>query len=907
MSCSGPIFQPPLFSSCFIGLVLPAVLVFYLIVAGSFRYVSVRPRRIRLPEDPNDGTSFRARPQSPVTYLSVTQASSIIISFNAIVVLLVLLEALTHLNRRGFLGSPHLLAGSLLALAAWLTISAILYVESSARRRKRKALRTAAAAAAASAASAAGSLGSQRAINGNGTSTNDGSKQGISPSTPHSSRSSELAGAWTDLEDRWSIVPGFWLLATLADTVVAYQWAVLISSPSDGAQPNYLYITLFAARFLFEITLLAIVAISYCVSLYRQSNPSTIEEGHPSASTPESATDDTSTFDYFWEKMYTLLPYVWPTKSVKLQLLVVFCFTILIIGRIVNVLVVLQYKIVIDQLAAVKDSPGFTWGNIFLFVFYRFLQGGVGLLSSVQSLAWISIGQYSTRVVSVDLFAHLHSLSLQWHLQRKTGEVLRIVDRGTNSIVSLLSYILFNIFPVFADIIIACGVFLVAFDWSIALVVFLTMSLYIVFTVIITEWRTSFRREMIDLDNATRTRSVDSLLNFETVKYYGNEAYEVNEYEKAIVAYQAADWKSSASLTVLNTSQNAIITLGLLAGCLLCAREVVDGMLTVGDFVMFLTYITQLYGPLNWFGTYYRMIQQNFVDMEKMLDLFEESAAVRDAPDATELVLENGHVVFDHVSFEYDPKQAAIKDISFEIPPGKSVALVGPSGSGKSTIMRLLFRFYDVKAGRITIDGKDIRSVTQQSLRKHIGVVPQDTVLFNDTVKNNIKYAKVNATDEEVEEAAKVGQIHERILTFKDGYSTKVGERGLRLSGGEKQRVAIARTVLKNPRILLLDEATSALDTVTERLIQDAIRNLTENRTTLIIAHRLSTIVGVDKVIVLKDGGIVEQGTHNELLAKNGLYHDLWTQQLKETEIAKEQGTVVDEDIRGNLEPKKHA
>ncbi|KXS19435.1 hypothetical protein M427DRAFT_67089 [Gonapodya prolifera JEL478] len=820
MVCSGPLFDNGLFSSCFIALAIPTVLISYIIISCTFRYVSILPRRLRLPESDE-------APRPAMSYLSLGASSSVLSTFHSMAVLVVLVEALGHLNRGSWLLAPYLLAGALLNLAAWLSVSAIYYAEASTFRRQRKAAR--ASASVRSNGNAGSSSSSHTGVNGGEL----GAKH-------------QPAG-WDDIGRRWSVVPGFWIVALLADGVIAYQWAVLLSLPSDGAPPNFFNVTVFAARLIFEIIIVCTWAISKLVLSLRTYSPVALEDGNHATASPQP--EESSTFDDFYDKMIRLLPYIWPSKSLKLQLLVLLNFAILIAGRIVNVLVVFQYKHVIDSL----DTSVFAWGSILLYVFFRFLQGGVGLLSSLQSLSWISIGQYTTRVVSLDLFSHLHGLSLQWHLQRKTGEVLRIMDRGTSSIVSLLNYIVFNIFPVFADIAIACGVFLIAFDWSIAIVVFLTMTLYIVFTILITEWRTSFRREMIELDNATRTRSVDSLLNFETVKYYGNEDYEVKEYEKAIVAYQAADWRSSASLTMLNTAQNAVITLGLLAGCLLCAKEVVDGALTVGDFVMFLTYLLQLYGPLNWFGTYYRAIQQSFIDMEKMLDLFKEHSSVQDAPDATELVLDQGHVVFDHVSFEYDKNHPAIKDISFDIPPGKSVAL--------------------------------------------------DTVLFNDTVKNNIRYAKVDASDEEVENAAKIGQIHERILSFKDGYSTKVGERGLRLSGGEKQRVAIARTVLKNPRILLLDEATSALDTVTERLIQDAMGDLAQNRTTLIIAHRLSTIVGVDKVIVLQNGTIAEQGTHSDLLAKKGLYFDLWTQQLKEADEARNHvngGTVA-------TDSKKHA
>ncbi|KAI8822059.1 P-loop containing nucleoside triphosphate hydrolase protein [Fimicolochytrium jonesii] len=602
-------------------------------------------------------------------------------------------------------------------------------------------------------------------------------------------------------------------------------------------------------------------------------------------------------------KVRKLMPFLWP-KPLRLQALVVLCFIFLALGRVVNVLVPLQYKRVVDALTpggeGDNERPYFAWGAILLYTFFRFLQGGVGLLSSLQYFLWIPVGQYTTREVSVRMLEHLHSLSLKFHINRKTGEVLRVMDRGTSSIGSLLSYLAFNILPVFVDIALACIVFLITFDWAIATLVFVTMVLYIVCTIWITEWRTKFRRAMNEFDSAARAKAVDSLLNFETVKYYNNEQLEVKAYDEAIRKYQDADYKSSASLNILNSAQNVVITLGLLSGLLMCAKRVSDGQLTVGDFVAFLTYLLQLYQPLNWFGTYYRVIQQNFIDMEKMLDLFEEGEAIKDNPDATDLIIrEKGHIVFDNVAFGYDPRQLAVKGLSFEVPAGKTVALVGPSGGGKSTVFRLLFRFYDIQSGSITFDGQDIRTVKQASLRSHIGVVPQDTVLFNDTVKYNIRYGNVNATDEEIVAAAKAAQIHDRILSFPDGYETRVGERGLRLSGGEKQRIAIARTILKNPTIILLDEATSALDNTTERLVQDRLLALGKGRTTLVIAHRLSTIVDADVILVLKDGMVAEKGTHNELMNKEGTYYTMWMRQLGEEERGSDSGSTPANGING--------
>ena len=583
-------------------------------------------------------------------------------------------------------------------------------------------------------------------------------------------------------------------------------------------------------------------------------------------------------------KLKQVLPYLWPSKDRFSQFMVIISLVCLSLARAVNILVPLQYKHVIDVLSKISngeqvDTSAFS--AISLFVFLRFLQGSVGLVASVQGFCWIKVGQYTTRNISVTVFDHLHKLSLRFHLNKKTGEVLRILDRGTSSIVALLNSIIFNIVPTFVDIGIACVFFIVSFDIWFGYVVFLTMVYFIAITVLITRWRTKYRRAMNELENKATAKAVDSLLNFETVKYFGAESYEVAQYDSAFLSYQWADWLVQSSLYFLNTFQNIVITLGLLVGSSLCVRRVLDGYLTVGDFVLYLAYITQLYVPLNWLGTYYRTIQQNFIDMEKMLELLQEDITVQDSPLATNLKVTSGEIVFDDVSFSYgdSDKKLALRGISFAIPAGQTVALVGPSGGGKSTILRLLFRFYDVKGGSIRIDGQDIRSIKLNSLREALGVVPQDTVLFHESILYNIRYGNLSASDEDVIRAAKAAQIHDTILGFPDGYSTKVGERGLRLSGGEKQRVAIARTILKNPKMIVLDEATSALDTNTERIIQEALREITANRTTLIVAHRLSTIIHADKILVLKDGSILEQGSHMELLARRGLYHELWTKQ----------------------------
>ncbi|XP_066149342.1 ATP-binding cassette sub-family B member 6 isoform X2 [Euwallacea fornicatus] len=589
----------------------------------------------------------------------------------------------------------------------------------------------------------------------------------------------------------------------------------------------------------------------------------------------------------FWKKMRVLVPFMWPKKDACLQFRVFFCVLLLAGGRVINLYVQIYNKLIVNSLTSDGiTKPTFRWDWILIYVAFKFMQGGgtggMGFLNNLRSFLWIRISQYTTREIEVELFAHLHSLSLRWHLGRKTGEVLRVMDRGTDSINNLLNYIFFSIVPTLIDILIAVVFFCSAFNIWFGIIVFVTMLLYIGVTIWVTEWRTKFIRRMNLADNETRARSVDSLLNFETVKYYGAESYEVDAFRDIIYKYQDEEWKSNVTLNVLNTVQNIIICGGLLAGSLLAAYMVAEkGTLSSGDYVLFATYIVQLYVPLNWFGTYYRSIQKNFIDMENMFDLLKEEKEIIDAPGAGPLVIKKGIVEFSNVSFSYVPERLVLKNITFSVPSGKTVALVGPSGSGKSTIIRLLFRFYDVETGAIAIDSQNIKTVTQESLRRAVGVVPQDTVLFNNSIKYNIKYGRMTATDSDVIEAARGADIHDKILTFPEQYETQVGERGLRLSGGEKQRVAIARTLLKAPAIILLDEATSALDTQTERNIQDSLNRMCANRTTVIVAHRLSTIIHADEILVLKDGEIVERGRHEHLIGQEGVYANMWKQQLE--------------------------
>ncbi|XP_042907782.1 ATP-binding cassette sub-family B member 6 isoform X1 [Parasteatoda tepidariorum] len=598
---------------------------------------------------------------------------------------------------------------------------------------------------------------------------------------------------------------------------------------------------------------------------------------------------NSSAFSDFWVKCKRLIPFLWPKKNKLLQLRVICCFGFLIAGRVITVFVPQYNKYIINSLTVDRSIMTFRWDYICIYVAFWFLQGqgSNSFMNNIRSFLWIRVQQYTVKEVEVNMYNHLHSLSLNWHLGRKIGEVLRVMDRGTSSISNLLGYIVFNIIPTFADIFIAVIYFAVAFNPWFGLIVFVTMTIYLGSTIYLTEWRTKFRRDANKLDNAVEAQCVDSLLNFETVKYYNAELFESENYEKCIDKYQEAEWISTASLNLLNTAQNTAISIGVLAGALLCAHYVVEGKLTSGDYVLFSTYILQLYTPLNFFGTYYRMVQTAFVDMENMFTLLSTEPEIVDIPNALPLKIGFGGIEFRDVNFSYIPERQILKNISFKVPAGRTVALVGPTGSGKSTITRLLFRLYDVQSGEIFIDGQNIAKVTQKSVRQCIGVVPQDTVLFNKSIRFNIGYGRPSASDEEIEEASKAAEMHNQILTFPDGYETIVGERGLKLSGGEKQRVAIARTILKAPSIVVLDEATSSLDTQTERLIQNSLSKICANKTSLIIAHRLSTIIHADEILVLKEGEIVERGSHSELLERNGVYANMWQQQLKGEEDEK--------------------
>ncbi|EGN99562.1 hypothetical protein SERLA73DRAFT_88045 [Serpula lacrymans var. lacrymans S7.3] len=582
------------------------------------------------------------------------------------------------------------------------------------------------------------------------------------------------------------------------------------------------------------------------------------------------------------QRIGRLAPYLWPTKSAPLQLLAGLCIILLILGRAVNVLLPLSLG---ELVRTFEDKSGRSpWFYLFGYVGLRFLQSGGGIAALRDSL-WAPVMQYSDREMSQLSFDHLLNLSFAFHMRRKTGEILRILDRGS-AVNRTFELILFNIIPTFFDIIIALVVFCVMFDWTLSAVIFVVMFAYVAASVVLTRYRTKLRREMNDRDVVTRGIHTDCLLNYETVKYFGGEQHEGERYRDAIRQYQSLEYKVMVSLNLLNLVQNFIITLGLLVGSMIVALRVTRGQSSTSDFVIFITYLSQLYGPLNNLGFVYRSVNQSLVDTERLLKLLNEPSDVNDSPDAPDLIVDNGEVEFENVSFSYDGRTTALNGVSFKVPKGSSVALVGESGAGKSTVLRLLYRFYDLKPGegRILIDGQDIRDVTQGSLRKAIGVVPQDSVLFNSSIGYNIGYGKFGALQDEIEIAAQAAQMHERILSFPDGYDTKVGERGVRLSGGEKQRVAIARTLLKNPPILLLDEATSALDTSTEKDIQKALQNLQRGRSSLSIAHRLSTIASADIILVLKDGQIAEQGSHKELLALDGIFASMWADQISSSE-----------------------
>jgi len=578
-----------------------------------------------------------------------------------------------------------------------------------------------------------------------------------------------------------------------------------------------------------------------------------------------------------------LAPYLWPAGRVDLKARVLVAVLLMVLAKVVLVTVPFFYKAAVDALDGKTQAIAVPIALIVAYGFARILSQGFGEL---RDAVFARVSQHATRAVGLKTFEHLHGLSLAFHLERRTGGVSRAIERGTKGIEFLLRLTLFNVAPTVLEVAFVTGVLYVKFGWTFAAVVVAAVVGYVAFTFGVSEWRTRVRREMNRADSEANTRAIDSLLNFETVKYFGNEKHEAGRFDASLKRYHEAAEKSQVTLAVLNAGQGVVISVALVGLMLLAAQGVVAGRMTLGDFVLVNTFMIQLYQPLNFLGVVYREIRQALVDMEVMFDLLDVAPEVRDAPDAAPLALREGRIVFDRVNFAYDPARPILKDLSFEASPGSTIAVVGPSGAGKSTISRLLFRFYDVQGGRVLIDGQDVRSLTQASLRAAIGIVPQDTVLFNDTIRYNVRYGRPGASDEEIEQAARHAQIDRFIASLPDGYDSMVGERGLKLSGGEKQRVAIARTILKDPALLVLDEATSALDTHTEKEIQGALAEVSRGRTTLIIAHRLSTVVDADQILVLVDGAVAERGRHDELLRSGGVYAGMWSRQQEAAEAA---------------------
>jgi ATP-binding cassette subfamily B protein len=598
-----------------------------------------------------------------------------------------------------------------------------------------------------------------------------------------------------------------------------------------------------------------------------------------------------------------LVRLIWDSGRADLKIRILLAFAALLAAKAVNAVVPFFYRTAVDALAG-DASAAVTLVAVptAIIVAYGVARFGSVAFNELRDGLFAAVGQHAVRDLANRSFAHLHALSLRFHLERRTGGLSRIIERGNEAIETIVRVAIFNLLPTAVELILVTAIFAIYLSVWFAVILVVTVAVYTWFTFRLTEWRVKIRREMNEADSDAYTKAVDSLLNYETVKYFGNEGHEARRFDRAMRTYETAAVRTTVSLAYLNAGQSAIFTAGMVAAMVLAGFGVADGWMTVGDFVLVNAYLLQVYVPLNFLGMVHRLINQGMVDLERLFELLAVKAEVTDREGALPLVVEDGEVRFDHVDFSYDGIRPILRDLSFTVPAGRMLAIAGPSGAGKSTIARLLFRFYDVADGRVTIDGQDLREVTQDSLRAAIGMVPQDTVLFNDTIAYNIRYGRPDAADSEVEEAARLAQIHDFIMSLPGRYDTEVGERGLKLSGGEKQRVAIARTILKAPPILILDEATSALDSLTEKEIQSAFKTVTTGRTTLVIAHRLSTIANADEIIVLDQGRVAERGTHRELLDADGIYAAMWARQrdaaeaeerlraVREAELALDQG-----------------
>lgn len=606
-----------------------------------------------------------------------------------------------------------------------------------------------------------------------------------------------------------------------------------------------------------------------------------------------------------------LWPYIWPSDRRDLKMRVVWATLLLLLAKFATIVTPFTFKWATDALAGAGSAP--VGANDWLLwalaapIAMTLAYGGMRVIMAVTTQmrdgVFAKVAMHAVRRLAYRTFVHMHELSLRFHLERKTGGLTRVLERGRNGIETIVRMVILQLAPTIIELALICIVLMWQFDWRYVAVIIVTVTLYLVWTYYATEWRIGIRRKMNDSDTDANVKAIDSLLNYETVKYFSAEGRESERYDRAMARYEDASTKAYTSLAVLNAGQAIIFTAGLAAAMVMVATEIRAGGKTVGDFVLINAMMIQLYQPLNFMGMVYREIKQAITDIEIMFSILGRPPEITDVPGARPLAVSVGNIRFDNVAFAYDPARPILKGISFEVPAGKTVAVVGPSGAGKSTISRLLFRFYDLSGGRITIDGQNIAQVAQKSLREAIGMVPQDTVLFNDTIRYNIRYGRWEATDAEVEEAARLAQIDGFIRLSPHGYETEVGERGLKLSGGEKQRVAIARTILKGPPILVLDEATSALDSHTEKEIQDALERVSKGRTTLVIAHRLSTIVGADEIIVLDKGEIVERGNHAALLAANGLYASMWNRQREAEEARERLARAGDDEAAPNRNP----